>query len=71
MDYAIVSSGNDDADQEFLRKAQVRGERLLAGICANGCGGMIETDANNAECPICHFVYHSSTGFNFKPAGRA
>ncbi len=70
-DYAILSSGNEAEDQEALRRFMVRQELIKAGMCPNGCGGMIEVDAWNAKCLQCSFCYFSSGGLNFQPTNKA
>lgn len=64
-DVAIVSSDDPEKDAEDLRKFAIGDERIKSGNCPNGCGGMIEVDSHNAECPKCHFAYFSAGGINF------
>ncbi len=70
--HAIVSSGDAEKDRQLLARFAQNNERIQAGCCPNGCGGMVEVDTHNAECPKCGFGYFSSGGLNFKNiAGRA
>ena len=68
---AILSSGDHDADELALWRFQQNDERIQAGMCPNGCGGMITKDEHNAECLRCGFAYFSSGGLNFQTDGKA
>ena len=63
---AFPSTGNDAKDEEIAQRYQASSEKIAAGICPNGCGGLHHIDANNAECGKCGFTYFSSGGLNFK-----
>lgn len=41
-----------------------RNKLLVAGICANGCGLMVDDGDSDSHCPACHFQY-SQRSFNY------
>jgi ribosomal protein S27AE len=59
---AIVSSGDVEKDAAAIEKFCRESDLIDAGMCPNGCGGMMAIDTHNAECPKCHFVYFCSGG---------
>jgi ribosomal protein S27AE len=59
---AIASSGDAERDVLAIEKFCRESELIDAGMCPNGCGGMMAIDSHNAECPRCHFVYFCSSG---------
>lgn len=68
---AIISSGNPEKDRLDLERHAKQSDLIDAGMCPNGCGGMIEDDTHNAHCPKCAFQYFSSGGLDFKPEASA
>ena len=67
---AIVSSGDPEKDQRDIENFQRGNDRIEQGLCPNGCGGMVEIDSHNAECPRCHFGLYQAGGLNFPKQGR-
>ena len=68
---AVVSSGDDEADRRQIEKFARESDLIDAGMCPNGCGGMVERDSHNAECPRCHFAYFCNPGLKFKTDATA
>lgn len=66
---AIISSGDPEKDQRDIASFVHGDDLICAGMCPNGCGGMIEVDAWNAECPKCGFGLFQSGGLKFGSAG--
>lgn len=69
-EYVMVSTGNPDKDREALERFALHDARIKAGNCPNGCGGMVELDAYNAECPRCGFAFFSASGLDFRTEGH-
>lgn len=63
---AILSSGDTEKGQRDLARFIESDRRIKSGQCPNGCGGMVEIDAYNAECRRCGFGYFASGGLNFE-----
>ena len=63
---AIASSGDETKDRESIERFCRSSDLIDAGLCPNGCGGMIEDDDWNAHCPGCNFAYFCGSGLNFK-----
>lgn len=55
---AITSSGDDEKDQERLRRFIENDEKIQAGECPNDCGPMVRRESEGlSECQKCGFVY--------------
>ena len=48
---AILSSGDDAADQKALLDAALHEARMDENICPNGCGPMVWDDPNKCNVP--------------------
>ena len=68
-DFAVLSSGDSEEDRRIAQRFEQSSARIESGMCPNGCGGMVEVDSHNAECPRCHFAYFSAAGLDFKAGG--
>ena len=53
--FAIESSGDDEADQREIR-GHMRSRALMdEGLCPNGCGPLVAADPGASTCPVCDF----------------
>ncbi len=66
----FISTGDAAEDEKLARDFILHDERINAGCCPNGCGGMVEVDRWNAECPKCHFGLYQAGGLNFPKVNR-
>jgi hypothetical protein len=67
--YAMVGTGDADADRKALAQFALGNERMANGMCPNGCQAMlVTTDDYIHECPVCKFVLCGSMGENLKHA---
>ena len=52
---AFVSTGDAAKDDAIAEEFILHEKRLIEGICPNGCGPMVNSDAHNRDCPVCKF----------------
>ena len=70
-EFGMISTGDAAKDAHEMERFIERDRLIRAGMCPNGCGGMVEVDEHNAECVTCGFGYYSSGGLKFEVANRA
>ena len=68
--YAVVSTGNSEADEQTIERFVFRNNRMKKNICPNGCGQMHWRDAYNRTCATCGFEGFSNVAFDMD-AGTA